>query len=260
VLSAAQNLTCQPILDRSKFPSDDPTAREIRIKIEDKDFNLPPDLARRIRIQSFELTVKFSPMVKTKLPLDVSPSVIEDAKDSRYRVDAVRAVPPSIYVLLPVDKLSTLTSLPIRPIRIEGRTKSFQIEGALNRDLPELKDVRVRDIFYIDVELSLIQSKADMENVPLHLSAPVIPGHKVELVERFAVKVSIEGPEDLLKALREKPENLHVYVKLDSGKWTLGSNSLGIKCEVSEEFRKNQVRAYLAVGEPGTAQVQVTKN
>lgn len=259
VQSALQNLICQPVIDRARFP-DDPAARETKFGITAKDFNLPADLVGRIRIRPFELKITFAPLWRTKLPIEVSPAAIEDAKDSRYRVDAVRAVPPSIFVQIPVDKLSSLTSLPIRPLRIEGRTKSFVTEGSLNLDLPDMKDVKRLENFFIEVDLSLIQSKIELEGIPLHLSAPPIPGHTVELIDKLAIKVAVEGPEDLLKALREKPEHIHVYVKLDLKNWTLGNNSLEIRCEVPEQFRKNQVRVSLAPGAPILAQVMVTKS
>jgi hypothetical protein len=260
VLSAFQNLVCQPILDRSKFPFDDSSVRDIKLDITKKDFNLPADLAAKVDIRPFEMKVLFAPMWRIKLPLEVSRSDIEDTKDSRYRVEAVRAIPPSIWVRLPVDKLSVLTSLPIKPIRIEGRTKTFQVEGSLNMELPDLKDVRRLETFTVEVELSLIHSNTQLEGIQLSLSAPPIPGHKVELIDRLEVRVNVEGPEDLLRTLREKPELIHVYVKLDPKNWTIGSNPLGIRCEVPEEFRKNQVRVSLAPGEPAVAQVQVTRN
>src|SRR5688572_16691804 len=45
-------LTCAPLLDESKFSSD-PTVRRTFVDITAKDFNLPPDLAGRIRIKPF---------------------------------------------------------------------------------------------------------------------------------------------------------------------------------------------------------------
>lgn len=249
-------LTCQPFLDQSKF-SDDPAVRETTVEITHKDFNLPSDLANRIRINPFPLRITYAPMVTKMLPIEASALDIEDAKDSRYRIDAVRAMPPTIKVRLPVDKALTLKSIPIRPIRISGRTKSFDIEGFINTDLPDLKDVRKQESFWIAVELSAIPFKAELEGVRLFLSSPHIPAHKAELVDRMTFKVVLEGPQDVVE--RIKQDQVHVYVKLD---WTPdsqpGTYPLPVRVELTDDVLRKMVRVALAPGEPIAAAVQVT--
>jgi hypothetical protein len=253
-------LTCQPFLDQSKF-SDDPAVRETTVDITHKDFNLPADLANsnRIRIKPFQLRITYAPMVTKMLPVEVSPLDIEDAKDSRFRVDAVRAMPPTIKVRLPVDKALTLKSLPIRAIRISGRTKSFDIEGFINTDLPDLKDVRKQESFWIAVELSPIPFRAELEGVRLFLSKPEITGHRAELVDRMTFKVVLEGPQDVVE--RIKQDQVHVFVKLDWGPESQpGTYPLPVRVELTDDVQRKLVRVSLAPGEPIAAAVQVTRN
>lgn len=252
------SLTCQPILDQSKF-SEDPAVRETTVMISHKDFNLPPDLANRIGIKEFPLRITYAPMVTKMLPLEVSALDIEDAKDNtRFRVDGVRAMPPTIKVRLPVDKALTLKSLPIRPIRIQGRNRSFEIEGYLNTDLPDLKDVRKQEPFWIGVDLVAIQHRAELGGVKLFLSYAPLPGYKADLIDRMEYKVVLEGPQDLVEKV--KPEQLHVYVKLDlTPESQSGTYPLPVRCEVADEALRKLVRVYLAPGEAILAAVQVTK-
>jgi hypothetical protein len=257
-VSVISSLTCQPLLDQSKFP-DDPAIRETTVEISHKDFNLPSDLASRILIKPFYLRITYAPMVTKMLPVEVSLLDIEDAKDNtRFRVDAVRAMPSPIKVRLPVDKALTLKSLPIKPIRIQGRNRSFEIEGQINTDLPDLKDVRKQEPFWIGVDLVPIPFRAELGGVKLFLSCAPVPGYKADLIDRMDFKVVLEGPQDLVEKVR--PEQLHVYVKLDlTPDSQPGTYTLPVRCDVADESLRKFVRVYLAPGESVMAAVQVIK-
>lgn len=251
-------LICQPILDVSRFPTD-VTLRETTIEITPKDFNLTPDMTRDIRITNFKMKIAFAPMTTMELPLQASPLDVLDSQGSRYRVESVRAIPPLIKVRLPIDKAASLTSLPIRPIRIAGRTETFTTPGFINTDIPDLRDVRKQEDFNIKVELSLIQHKDEVDGISLHLSRPEIPGHKAELIDKMTFKVVLSGPEDMVRMLKENPDLINVYVKLDRTLWKEGMYQVPVKCDVAEEFRKD-VKIQLAAGEPLFASVRVTRS
>jgi hypothetical protein len=251
------DLVCKPILDEAKFPAD-PAVRETTVEITAKDFDLTDDMARRIRILPVNVKITFAPMMTKMLTVEVSPADIQDSQGARFRVDAVRAIPPEIKVRLPVDKAATLKSLPIRPIRISGRTTSFTTEGRLNTDIPDLKDARALEPFLVAVDLSPVQYQKEMPGVPLFLSCPPIPGQRAELIDRLTFKVILDGPQDLVEKM--KPEQVHVYVKLD---WTpdtaAGNYQLPIKCELADESLRKLVQVKVAPGEPIMASVQVNR-
>jgi hypothetical protein len=206
------DLVCKPILDEAKFPAD-PAVRETTVELTAKDFDLTDDIARRIRILPVILKIMFAPMMTKMLPVDATPADIQDSQGARFRIDAVRAIPPEIKVRLPVDKAATLKSIPIRPIRMAGRRDSFTTEGRINTDIPDLKDAKALDLFLVAVDLSPIQFQKEMPGVPLFLSCPPIPGQRAELIDRLVFKVILDGPQDVVEKM--KPEQVHVYVKLD---------------------------------------------
>jgi hypothetical protein len=251
-------LICQPVLNAEKFPSD-VTLRETTIDITPKDFNLTSDMTADIRISSFKLKITFAPMTTRELPLQTSPLDVSDSMRSRYRVESVRAIPPVIKVRLPVDKAETLTSLPIKSVRIAGRTETYLTQGFINTDIQELKDVRRMEDFWIRVELSLIQETEEVDGIPLYFLHPDIPEHKAELIDKMTFKVVLSGPEDMVRVLTEKPDLINVYVKLDRSLWKEGIHQVPVKCDVAEEFRKD-VKIQLAAGEPLFASVRVTRN
>lgn len=252
------SLTCQPILDEGKFPSD-PAIRETTYEITAKDFNLTSELANRIRIWPLLVKITYAPMINKVLPVDVSPEDISDAKDAGVRINSIRAFPSEIGVRLPVDKANTLKSVKIRPIRIAGRNAYFETEGRINRDLPDFKDVSTREAFVIGVDLSPIPFQSELAGVPLFLSCSPIPGLKAELIDRATYKVVLDGPKNEVEKVR--PEQVHVYVKLD---WTAetqaGSYMLPVRCELADEKLRKLVRVELVRGEPLVAAVQVTRS
>ena len=252
-------LTCQPILDESKFSND---TRETTIRITVKDFNLPADPSNRITIKPFNLKIRYAPMVTKLFPIQASVEDIMDRNEApRFRVDAVRAIPPEIPVRLPVDKAERLTALPIMPIRMKGRTSSYMIEGAINRTGPDLKDAKARETFMIAIDLSPIREQAAVKDVPLFLSSPPIPGCRVELIDKMTYTVVLEGPRDLLDQLVQKPELIHVFARLV---WRAnsepGTYSVAVQCELVDESLRKQVKVSLAPGEPPIAGVKVTRN
>ncbi|HZN62093.1 MAG TPA: hypothetical protein VFC90_06775 [Planctomycetota bacterium] len=251
-------LVCRPILDESRFPGDS-EARETKIQITSKDFDLTTDLAKRIQITPFFLRITYAPMRSLKLPIRVSAADIQEV-DSRFRVEGVRAIPPDIYVRLPVDKVDKVKSLAIKPIRAAGQIDSFNVEGRINTDLTDLKDVKAEPGvgFVIAVELKEVPFQMEMAGVPLHLSCPPLQGSKAELVDRLTLKVVLAGPKDVVEKIR--PEQVHVYVKVD---WTAdmqsGEPAFPIRCEVVDEALRKLVRVSLAPGEPILAPVRITK-
>jgi len=250
-------LTCQPILDESKFPSDE-SIRETTYEITSKDFNLTSELAVRIKIRPLVVKITYSPMVNRVLPVDVTENDIIDAKDVPVRINSIRAMPPQIGVRLPVDKVNTLKSVKIRPIRIAGRNAYFETEGRINRELPDFKDVSTRETFTIAIDLSVIPFQTKLEGVPLHLSCVPTPGLKADLIDRPVFTVQLDGPKELLE--RIKADQVHVYVKLD---WTPATEPndypLPIRCELADEVLRKSVRATLVPGQPVMAAVRVTR-
>ena len=209
------NLTCRPLLDDSKFPTDE-TVRETTVEITPRDFGLSENL-RSIQITPFRIKVTYAAMTVRQLPLQVTAQDVMETGSTRYEVVSIRAIPPVIRVRLPFDKAQMLTSLPIRPIpvgKIVGRSESLTYAGAINVDLPDYKDVRRLEDFSVRVELRVIDDEQDVDGIPLFLSAPPIPDHKVELVDQMKFTVRLTGTADMIRALKERPELISVGVSL----------------------------------------------
>lgn len=205
----------------------------------------------------FTVRITYAPMTFMKLAIRVSAADIQEA-DSRFQVESVRAIPPDITVRLPVDKVEAVKSLAIRPIRAAGQIESFKMEGRINTELPDLKDVKATEPFFIAVELREVPFKAELAGVPLHLSHSPIPGLKADLIDRPVFTVTLEGPKELVERIRA--EQVHVYVKLE---WTPatepGDYPLPIRCELADEVLRKSVRVRIVAGQPIMAAVRVTR-
>lgn len=250
-------LSCTPILDESRFDADT-TVRQTRITVTKEDFNLPPDVASRIQIRSVTIDVTYSRLIRRTLPIQVSPSDVE-GRNPKFRIDAVTAEPSELTVKMPADKLNVIRELPIKPIRTGGRTPPrFTVQGELNTDLEDMKEVKAQQLFSVTVELSTIQHRAQREGIQVHLSTSPIEGLSAKIVDPRMVKVILEGPQDLVESVRS--DQIHVFVRLD---WTAdhpaGEITLPLQCDMSNESLRKSIRVTLDPGGPLVALVQVTR-
>jgi hypothetical protein len=251
----ATRLKCEPTLDESKFDTD-PSVRETSIRLTAADFNLTRDQAQRLHIQAVTVGITYARLIPVTLPIKASVADIQDTRNARYQVDSITVEPPEIKVKIPANQLNLIKELPIRPIRIGGRTSSFRVQGEINTDLV---DVRKPEPFIVAIELSPIQFKREMEGVPLYLSSPPIPEHNAELIDRMTFKVILVGPQDVVEKLQ--PEQVHVYVKLDwSPTSKPGDFALPIRCDLTDEQLRKLVRVNIAPGEAIIAVVRVTRS
>lgn len=248
-------LTCRPSLDESKFDPD-PAKYETSIVVTADDIDLSSDLAKRIHVQPVTVAITYARLVLVNLPVKATAADVHDSRGARFRIDAVTVEPPEIKAKIPANQVNAIKELPIKPIRIGVRTSTFRVQGEINTDIV---DVKSPEPFFVTVELSPIQFNMTMENVPLFLSCPPMPGMRAELLDKPAIRVVLDGRQDIVEKL--KPEQVHVYVKLD---WTPASRpgdfSLSIRYELPDEALRKSVRVSLAPGEPNIAVVRVTQD
>ena len=83
--------------------------------------------------------------------------------------------------------------------------------------------------------------------------------HKVELVDQMKFTVRLTGTADMIRALKERPELISVYARLDKNYWKEGIHQIPVRCDLPEEFRK-EVTVQLAPGEPILASVRVIRS
>ncbi|HTF55923.1 MAG TPA: hypothetical protein VK661_01525 [Planctomycetota bacterium] len=248
-------LTCRPILDEGKFPSD-PSKRQIILQLTSHDFGITAEMAKRITVQNVTLRIQYSRFEVKSLPIRVLLTDLVDRPKAGFKVEGVRAVPPEIKVRLPAD--NAIKALPIRPIRISGRSASFVAPGDLDNENPDLREVKAQESFTVEVDVVPVQFQLELPDVPVFLSSPPLTGHAVDLLEPKSVRVILEGPEEIVKSVH--PEQLHVFVKLD---WPPGARtgdySLPIRCDVADDALRRVVRVRLHTGERSTALVRVAK-
>ena len=255
VQTIQHSLICRPTLDESKF-APDPLKYETSVVVTAEDFDLPPTLAKRISIRPVTIVITYARLVPVTLPVKATVADVQDARNPRFRVDAVTVEPPEIKAKIPANQVNLIKELPIKPIRIGARSSTFRVQGEINT---EIVDVKSPEPFFVTVELSPIQFNMVMEKVPLYLSCPPMPGLRAELLDRPTIKVVLDGRQDIVEKL--KPDQVHVYVKLD---WLPtsrpGDFSLSIRCELPDEALRKSVRVSLAPGEQNIAVVRVTQD
>jgi hypothetical protein len=248
-------LTCRPILDEGKFPAD-PAKRQITLQLTSHDFGITAEMAKRITVQPVTLRIHYSRFEVKSLPVRVLSTDLVDRPKAGFKVEGVRAVPPEIKVRLPAD--NAIKALPIRPIRISGRSASFVAPGDLDTENSDLREVKAQEAFTVEVDIVPVQFLLELGDVPVCLSKPTLAGIAAELLEPKAVRVILDGPEEVVKSVH--PEQLHVFVKLD---WPPGAKpgdfSFPIRCDVADEALRRVVRVRLHTGERATAVVRVTK-
>ena len=91
------------------------------------------------------------------------------------------------------------------------------------------------------------------------LSSAVMQGYKAELDDQKTFKVEISGAADLVRVLKERPDLITVFARVERPFWREGVHQVPIKCDVPEEFRKD-IAVKLAPGEDLFASVRVTRN
>ena len=246
-------LTCRPTLDESKFDPD-PSKYETSVVVTAEDFALPSTLAKRINIRPVTVMITYARLVPVFLPVKATVADVQDARNPRFRVDSVTVEPPEIKARIPANQVNLIKELPIKPIRIGLRTSTFRVQGEIN---PEVVDAK-SEPFFVTVELSPIESNRAMEKVPLFLSCPPMPGLRAELIDKFDYKVVLDGPQNLLERL--KPDQVHVYVKLD---WTAdthpGDYQVAVRCDLADEALRKSIRVRIEPGQPIMATVRVTR-
>ena len=250
-------LTCRPVLDEGRFPREKDVG-EITIDLTDRDFNIPPDTARQIRIKPIKLRISYARFVDRALPIQVSTSDIADKPRPGFRVDAVRANPPQIKVRLPADRVTDIAYLPIKPVRAWGRSSTFTAQGEIDTQVSGLQEVRPLESFYIEVEISAVQFQMEKADVQVYLSTPVMNDHLASLVEPRPVRVLLEGPKEMVESIRT--DQLHVYVKLEWGPGSRpGDQNLPLRCEIADETLRRTVKIRLHPDEKPQALVRVTR-
>jgi hypothetical protein len=257
-VSQTIQLTCRPVLDEGKFPKDRDIG-DFTIELTDRDFNIPADAARQIRIRPLKLRIEYARLIDKVLPIQVSADDVADKPRHGFRVDAVRANPPQIQVRLPANRVSDLASLAIKPIRVWQRTASFTSPGEINGELPEQKEVRALEPFYVEVDISPVQFQMEKADVPVFLSTPPLKDHTAALAEPRAVRVILEGPKEIVETIRA--DQLHVYARLEwSPASRPGNLTLPLKCDIADEALRRSVKIKLHPDEKPQVLVRVTRN
>lgn len=250
-------LTCRPVLDEGRFPRDRDVG-EITIDLTDRDFNIPPDTARQVRIKPIKLRISYARFVDRLLPIQVSTSDIADKPRPGFRVDAVRANPPQIRVRLPANRVTDTAYLPIKPVRAWGRSSTFTAQGEVDTQQSGLEEVRPQESFYIEVEISAVQFQMEKADVQVYLSTPPMIEHSASLVEPRSVRVLLDGPKEIVESIRT--DQLHVYVKLEWGPGSRpGDQNLPLKCEIADETLRRTVKIRLHPDEKPQAFVRVAR-
>lgn len=254
VQAVHNTLTCRPTLDESKFDPD-LAKYETSIVVTAEDFALPPTLEKRINIRPVTVAITYARLVPVTLPVKATAADVQDASNPRFRVVSVTVEPPEIKAKIPANQVNLIKELPIKPIRIGLRTSTFRIQGEINPEVVEAKS----EPFFVTVELSPIESNRTMDKVPLFLSYTPLPGLHAELIDRFEYKVVLDGPQNLLERL--KPDQVHVYVKLD---WTADTEArdyqVAVRCDLADEALRKAIRVRLEPGQPIMATVRVTRS
>jgi len=256
-VSQVVQLTCRPILDEGRFPRDRDIG-EFTIELTDRDFNIPPDTARQIRIRPIKLRVSYARFREMVLPIQVSTADIAYKPRPGFRVDAVRANPPQIKVRLPANRVSETAYLPIKPVSVSGRSSTFTAQGEIDTAQSGLEEVRPQEWFYLEVEISPVQFQMEKADVQVYLSTPPMSEHSAILVEPRPVRIMLEGPKEIVESIRT--DQLHVYVKLEWGPGSrTGDQTLPLRCEIADETLRRTVKIRLHPEEKGQALVRVSR-